>query len=334
MALEDKKSGLQPSSVQAQQYRLQFTNLQPVSVTAQQPAPVTSPRTTVSAFAGVPASTYRPVSGPPVSQTPAAVASTFRQAAFFDGATVYSASLVGGNDFIFEGTPTDSTRSFSVDLIFKPAAPDSLRHTIFHTYSGSFMSQSLELYTTGSNLIVEYTNGTVTVDQQVVEYRVSFYYDLNFFANRGWTGHMTNGFTYFSTRGTIPGSNNQRGHIKIKADTFWKQAEYLAGYSVGIPNSFNTANNTHFYVGGSPAKNSYYSGSIASMLFVTGSTLTNQQWGDMALRDLNPTTISPQLRTYTFNSASAEFTGSQASFSRPLVLVAGTPSYVDSYLKL
>ena len=317
MAIGDKKSLLQPSSVQAQQYRLQFTNLQPVSAFARSPVPASGP-----------------IPIPAVSQTPAAVASTFRQAAFFDGATVYSASLVGGNDFIFEGTPTDSTRSFSVDLIFKPAAPDSLRHTIFHTYSGSFMSQSLELYTTGSNLIVEYTNGTVTINKQVVEYRVSFYYDLNFFANIGWTGHMTNGFTYFSTRGTVPGSNNQDGHIKFKANTFRKQVEYLAGYIVGIPNSFNTANNTHFYIGGSPAKNSYYSGSIASITFATGSFFTNQQWGDMALRDLNPTTISPQLRTYTFNSTSAEFTGSQASFSRPLVLVAGTPSYVDSYLKL
>lgn len=325
MALEDRKSGLQPSSVLAQQYRLQFTNLQPVSVTAQQPLPSTNPRTTVSAFAGVPAPSTSPITLPPVSQTPAAVPATFTKAAFFDGATVYSASLVGGNDFRFEADQAFGGSAFSVDLIFKPAAPDSLRHTIFHTYSGSFMSQSLELYITGSNLVLEFTNGQITFNQQVIEHRASFFNDLVSFANRGLIGHMTNGFTYFAAR--LRPTNPTFVEVKFKAQT------YGSNNFPGIPSNFDTSNNTHFYVGGSPAKNSYYSGSIASMLFVTGSTLTNQQWGDMALRDLNPATVSPQLRTYTFNNAPAEFTGSQASFSRPLELVAGALSYVDSYLK-
>lgn len=321
MALENKKSGLQPSSVQAQQYRLQFTNLQPVSTTAQQPAPVTSPRPTVSAFASAPVPASLSVSGPPVSQTPAAVPNTFTKAAFFDGATVYSASLVGGNDFIFDY----NTKAFSIDLIFKPAAPDSPRHTIFHTYSGSFMSQSLELFITGTHLVLELTNGTTTFNGQVVEQRASFTRDLTYFGRIGRIGHMTNGFTYFSAR--MQPLNGQYVDMKFKVHTFGTFS------NIPIPPGFNTSNNTHFYVGGSPAKNSYYSGSIASMLFLTGSTVTNQQWGDMSIRDLNPTTISPQLRTYTFNNAPAEFTGSQASFSRPLELVAGTPSYVDSYLK-
>ena len=322
MALEDKKSGLQPTSIQAQQYRLQFTNLQPVSTTAQQPAPVTSPRPTVSAFASAPVPASLPVSGPPVSQTPAAVPSTFRQAAFFDGATVYSASLATGNDFIFEY----NNKAFSVDLIFKPAAPDSSRHTIFHTYSGSFMSQSLELFITGSYLVLELTNGTTTFNGQVVEQRAHFTRDLTYLGSTGHTGHMTNGFTYFSAR--IQNLDGLFLGMKFKANTFNTNS------SIPISPDFNTSNNTHFYVGGSPAKNSYFSGSIASMLFLTGSTVTNQQWGDMALKDLNPTTITPQLRTYTFNNAPAEFTGSQASFSRPLELVAGTVSYVDSYLKV
>jgi len=322
MAIGDKKSLLQPSSVQAQQFRLQFTNLQPTSLTAQQPSPVTSPRTAVSAFASAPLPISTPSPQPAVSQTPAAVPSTFRQAAFFNGATVYSASLATGNDFIFEY----NNKAFSVDLIFKPAAPDSLRHTIFHTYSGSFMSQSLELFITGSFLVLELTNGTTTFNGQVVEQRAHFLKGLSYLDNSGHTGHMTNGFTYFSAR--IQNLNDLFVDMKFKANSFG------TGASIPISPSFDTSNNTHFYVGGSPAKNSYFSGSIASMLFLTGSTVTNQQWGDMALRDINPTTVSPQLRTYTFNNAPAEFTGSQASFSRPLVLVAGTPSYVDSYLKL
>ena len=327
MALEDKKSGLQPSSVQAQQYRLQYSNLAPAGVapdstTNRQPAPVTSPRPTVSAFASAPVYTSVPTPVPAVSQTPAVVPSTFRQAAFFDGATVYSASLATGNDFIFEY----NNKAFSVDLTFKPAAPDSLRHTIFHTYSGSFMSQSLELFITGSYLVLELTNGTTTFNGQVVEQRAHFTRDLSYLESIGRTGHMTNGFTYFSAR--IQNLNGLFVDMKFKANSFNTNS------SIPIPPDFNTSNNTHFYVGGSPAKNSYFSGSIASMLFLTGSTVTNQQWGDMALRDVNPTTVSPQLRTYTFNNTPAEFTGSQASFSRPLELVAGTLSYVDSYLKL
>lgn len=333
MAIGDKKSGLQPSSVQAQQYRLQFTNLQPVSATAQQPSPVTNPRTTVSAFAGVPAPISLPTPQSAVSQTPAAVPSTFRQAAFFDGATVYSASLATGNDF--KAQINDNLGSFSVDLIFKPAAPDSLRHTIFHTYSGSFMSQSLELYITGSNLILEFTNGTANTPSGIIEAVSIFSRDLNYLKRIGYTEHMTNGFTYSAARYNSYVSTNIE--FKFKANTFPIGASPIPAnpnVSLAVQTGFNTANNTHFYVGGSPAKNSYYSGSIASITFTTGSFFTNQQWGDMALRDLDPTTVSPQLRTYTFNNAPAEFTGSQASFSRPLVLVAGTPSYVDSYLKL
>lgn len=329
MALEDRKSGLQPSSVQAQQYRLQYSNLAPAgvapdSITNRQPAPIASPRQTVSAFQAPAVPVTAPTPIPPVSQTPAAVPATFTKAAFFDGATVYSASLVGGNDFMFKGSNFGAL-TFSVDLIFKPAAPDSLRHTIFHTYSGSFMSQSLELYITGSNLILEFTNGQTTFNQQVIEHRTSFFNDLESFANRGLLAHMTNGFSYFAAR--MRSTNSTFVEVKFKSQT------YGSNNFPGIPNIFDTSNNTHFYIGGSPTKNSYYSGSIASILFVTGSTLTNQQWGDMALRDLNPATVSPQLRTYTFNNAPAEFTGSQASFSRPLELVAGALSYVDSYLK-
>jgi len=333
MAIGDKKSLLQPSSVQAQQFRLQYTNLQPTSLTAQQPSPVTSPRTTVSAFAGVPAPVSTPSPQPAVSQTPVAVPSTFRQAAFFNGATVYSASLATGNDF--KAQINNNSGSFSVNLIFKPAAPDSLRHTIFHTYSGSFMSQSLELYITGSELILEFTNGTASTPSGIIESVSIFSRDLNYLKNRGHTEHMTNGFTYYSAR--YSSGNPTSIYFTFKDNAFPSPPSPIPAnpnVALGVQPGFNTSNNTHFYLGGSPAKNSYYSGSIASITFTTGSFFTNQQWGDMALRDLNPTTVSPQLRTYTFDSTPAEFTGSQASFSRPLVLVAGTPSYVDSYLKL
>jgi len=325
MALGDKKSGLQPSSVQAQQYRLQFSNLESRAartITSGQAAqPISRPA--ISTLAPPPSgpATDGSSQGSDTSQGSGTAPLTFRQAAFFDGATAYSASLATGNDFIFDY----NTKALSIDLIFKPAASDSARHTIFHTYSGSFMSQSLELFITGSYLVLELTNGMTTFNGQAVEHRSHFAKDLAFLASTGHIGHMTNGFTYFSAR--LQPLNGYFVDMKFRAHSFGTSP------SIPIPPDFNTSNNTHFYIGGSPAKNSYYSGSIASILFVTGSTLTNQQWGDMALRDLNPTTISPQLRTYTFSNTPAEVTGSQASFSRPLELVAGTPSYVNSYLK-
>jgi len=333
MAIGDKKSGLQPSSVQAQQYRLQYSNVTSqaarTTTSGQAAQPVSRP--TISTLApppAVPVPAPSPV--PAVSQTPAAVPLTFRQAAFFDGATALSASLVGGNDVAYTKSPT--LNALGVELIFKPAAPDSFRHTILHTYSGSFMSQSLELYITGSKLFVEMTEGETTVNMQVVPHRWYTSTDLELGKLTGRTEHMTNQYTYYGLR-MNPSNVNAIGVI-LKGNTMPVNSAFNSNLTVpGIPPFFNTANNTHFYIGGSPAKNSYFSGSIASITFTSGSFVTNQQWGDMAVRDLAPESVSPQLRTYTFNSAPVEVTGSQASFSRPLEVVTGSLTYVNSYLK-
>ena len=334
MAIGDKKSGLQPSSVQAQQYRLQYSNVTSqaarTNTSGQAAQPVSRPViSTLAPPPAIPVSAPSPV--PAVSQTPAAVPLTFKKAAFFNGATALSASLVGGNDVVYSKSP--ALNALGIELIFKPAAPDSSRHTILHTYSGSFMSQSLELYITGSKLFVEMTEGTTTVNMQVVPHTWYTSTDLELGKLTGRVEHMTNQYTYYGLK-FFPYATNTV-EVRLKTNVMPGNSAFNSNLiAPGIPQDFNTANNTHFYIGGSPAKNSYFSGSIASITFTSGSYVTNQQWGDMAIRDVAPETISPQLRTYTFNNAPVEVTGSQASFSRPLEVVTGSLTYVDSYLRV
>ena len=336
MALGDKKSGLQPSSVQAQQYRLQFSNLQSRAartITSGQAAQPTS-RPATSTLAPPPAGPTAGGStqGSGISQSSGTASSTFKKAAFFDGATILSASLDGGNDF---GFSVSNLNRMQIDLVFKPASLEgSTRRTIFHTYSGSAMSQSLELYMVGSKMYLEMTNDTTTVNGQVVADNWYTSTDLSWARFFGYAEYMTNQYTFYSARLVPQGSRNYVD-IKLKGQTMSYNGVGnmpLSGRQINL--DFDISNNDHFYIGGSVGRNSYFSGSIASIMFTSGSSyITNQQWGDVAVRDVPQQSITPQLRTYTFNNAPVESTGSQARYSRPLQTVTGTLTYVDSYLK-
>lgn len=333
MALGDKKSGLQPSSVQAQQYRLQYSNLQsaaPRTITSGQAAqPVSRPA--ISTLAPPPAVPIPvPASAPATSQTPAVVPSTFKKAAFFDGATILSASLDGGNDF---GFALNGANPVQIDIVFKPASlTDNTRRTIFHTYSGSAMSQSLEIYTIGSRLYMEVTNEMTTFNGQLTPDYWNTSADLNWASAAGRFGYMTNQYSFYSVR--LRPQVNTSVYVILKDQTMaYGGVGNTPSFGRQINANFDISNNTHFYIGGSVGRSSYFSGSIASILFASGSYITNQQWGDVALRDTPQQTIAPQLRTYTFDNAPVEITGSQAQYSRPLVTVTGSLTYVDSYLK-
>jgi len=333
MALGDKKSGLQPSSVQAQQYRLQFSNLESRAARTTTSGQVAQPtsRPAVSTLAPPPTVvTPAPVPPPAVAQTPAVIPSTFRKAAFFDGATILSASLSTGNDF---GYALNGANPVQIDIIFKPASlTDTTRRTIFHTYSGSAMSQSLEIYTIGSRLYMEVTNEMTTFNGQLTPDYWNTSADLDWARAAGRFEYMTNQYSFYSVR--LRPQVNTSVYVILKDQA-------MAQYSVGntptfgrqINANFDISNNTHFYIGGSVGRNSYFSGSIASILFTSGSYISNQQWGDVALRDTPQQTVAPQLRTYTFDNAPVEITGSQARYSRPLQTVTGTLTYVDGYLK-
>jgi hypothetical protein len=195
------------------------------------------------------------------------------------------------------------------------------------------MSQSLELYMVGSTLYIEMTNNMTTVNGQVVPDNWYTSTDLNWARAFGLAEYMTNQYTFYSARLT-PGAYNS-AELKLKGQTMsYGGVGNLALYGRQINVDFDISNNTHFYIGGSVGRNSYFSGSIASIMFTSGSSyITNQQWGDVALRDVPQQTITPQLRTYTFDSTPLETTGSQARYSRPLQTVTGSLTYVDGYLK-
>ena len=334
MALGDKKSGLQPSSVQAQQYRLQFSNLESraarTTTSGQAAQPISRPA--ISTLAPPPAVPIpAPAPAPAVAQTPAVVPSTFTKAAFFNGATILSASLDGGNDF---GFAIGGNNKMQIDLIFKPASLEgSTRRTIFHTYSGSAMSQSLELYMIGSKLYAEMTNDMTTVNGQVVPDTWYASTDLSWARFFGYSEYMTNQYTFYSVR-LAPGSF-VGVDIKLKGQTMtYNGVGNMPLTGRQINGNFDISNNTHFYIGGSVGRNSYFSGSIASIMFTSGSSyITNQQWGDVAIRDKSQQSVTPQLRTYTFDNTPVEITGSQARYSRPLVAATGSLTYVDGYLK-
>jgi len=171
MAIGDKKSLLQPSSTQSQQFRLQFTNLQPASLTTQQPSPVANARPTVSAFlkAPAPVSLQAPPTIPPSLPTPVPAPTpvvsnipiVYSDTAFyFDGTNIFSSSLEPV-DFAFN--LTGSTNGISIVMAIKPLTwqPETVSghpYTILHMYSGSEASQSLNISLYDSELRTTFSN--------------------------------------------------------------------------------------------------------------------------------------------------------------------------------
>ena len=184
MALENKKSLLQPSSIESQQFRLQFSNLAPTGVVpgttpAGTSAPVTrtgglaapaNPAPAASLFVQAPApvSLAAPPVIPPVVPAPVVVEAPGAsevvinwdgQAMYFDGSTYLTASAATVGDIF---TPTN--KILSVVGWVKPATegPWHPKQSIFHMYSGSFQSGSMEVYLTGSHIVAEIKNSGTT----------------------------------------------------------------------------------------------------------------------------------------------------------------------------
>jgi hypothetical protein len=170
MAIGDKKSLLQPSSTQSQQFRLQFTNLQPTSLTAQQPSPVSNSRPVISTFVSAPApvSLQAPPTIPPKPPTPvpaptpavSSVPIVYSDTAFyFDGNSIFSSSLEPV-DFAFNLT---GSNGISIAMAIKPFTwqPETVSghpYTILHMYSGSEASQSLNISLYDNELRTTFSN--------------------------------------------------------------------------------------------------------------------------------------------------------------------------------
>ena len=333
MALENKKSILQPSSVEAQRYRLQYSNVESqadrTNTSAGAIAPTQRAATStanVSQFAPVPVPA--PVVAPPAPTPPAAVEIPveYKQALYFDGTTALSASLDGGHDLDFLSNSTDY---LVFTLLFKPATmsnTNSTKQTILHMYSGSADTQSFEVYTQYGDIYVDLRPDNDPANAY------TFKTSITWAKVYGRAYNLPNSYTFYQVRLK---SGNYRD---IKTGTQTAAGNSAANRSTSTRfsthPSLDLTNTTDFYIGGSPANNTFFSGSIASIMFTNGtSMMTNQEWGDLAVRERALETITPQLRTYNFDNALTEHTGSQASYSLPLEIVTGTLTYVDGYVK-
>lgn len=331
MALENKKSLLQPSSTQAQQYRLQFSNLvdrvgevisynstEALVPQASQFAPPVSQTTGTSE---TPDSSGASVT----SGTSGGTAITYSEkAADFDGSFFFTAS----NADLGFSTPSGS---YSYGVMFKP---DKFiaghTQTIFHTYTGSFASHSIELSITGGGEIqLKYAHGGGYIRYRVPQRQYKQY------ARKSANEYTFIEFAKLATADfqTLPLAN-ARHLLKINGQNLLAFHRSSNAAATNVP-SFDISNNDNFYIGGTAARSgTNFSGSIAFVYF--GSGLITQDHLDLrdGLRDVSNTresSIAKRARAYKFNTTGAvEYTGTLATTQVPLGL-SGSYAYVDSY---
>lgn len=362
MALENKKSLLQPESVEAQQYRLQNSRLaarveQTISTGNQQSsagaarlagrpsvlAPSTPPsplpaESNATATSTLPGGSATPIATTTTSETVSSTSPSVPtseviysdRAADFDGSFFFTAS----NADLGFSTPSGS---YAVAVMFKPDRfIAGHTQTIFHTYTGSFASHSLELsLAQGGDLHLKYSHngGYIRYRVQEKHYRNS-------------VGKSANGYTFVEfQKAATP-------QYLINQGTILKESSHMvnfngAGY-MGTKNkslnahlvntaSFDISNNDNFYIGGTAATpNANFSGSIAFIRF-GDSLLTSDH---LKLRDGEKDVVAtvdfqgvgrPASRAYKFSTTGAvEHTGSLATVQVPLGL-SGSYAHVASY---
>ena len=305
MALENTKSLLQPNSTEAQQYRLQYSTL--LSRTSELQPPASQLLGGAAAGSAGVIETVKPASSVPYAP--------IANAMYFDGAT-YLYSTGSQSDMVL-GTTYGKTISFYM----KPDLWDvgNKKQTIFHTYSGSFVSQSLHIYLTGSNLRTEFTHNVTSSYVQ---------FDLSTQAIRG----QGNGYSYIRIVTGTPGNEPQYfvGKGKVKTG--------LSRYRVNIA-GFTTANNTEFSIGGTGATGSInFSGSIDEFLIMNRPQTAAEVIG-IVDRTFTANVIEDRVRLYELSVTGSntpglllDRTGSAATTQLPLTgSSGGTITFTNSY---
>ena len=307
MALENKKSLLQPSSTQSQQYRLQYSNLAPggntpVTQTRGLNAPANArPATSLFVNAPAPVSLQAPPTIPPALPAPVPATTPgpveiplgYRSTAlYFEGEALhYSASV---SDGVAVG---DVKFSRDVDSTFlayiKPTnARPWNKESIFHIYSGSAVSHSLELYLTGSGLAVEYSHNNQVYTRTVAMPK---------------SGNFGNGYHLIRL---VNGRNNRAYIYSALGGN-----PYAGGDAAYFPAGFNTANATDMKLGYT------FSGSMDHITFIHNGKLTSTDETNLKKGIIKPTEISNYTRVY-YGSLGApylnELTGSNAAENVPL----------------
>ena len=316
MALEDKRSQLQPNSTQAQQYRLQYSNLQGranEAIKYNQPSALVPG---VSQFVGGPT----PVAlAAPVAQTPAAVevAKVYKtKAAVLDGSTYFTSSI-GDVDL-----NVVSSGSLSFVFMIKPdVLPTREKQYLLHTYTGSFASHSLEVTLLGTKFEMRATNGGKYV---------RYYTDIP----KSAFGAQDNGYTLVEVYKTgqyknVPSGPFDYASFGVRVGNTVR-GMYRAGS--GAVTSLDLSQADHLSIGGTAAATgANFSGSIAFAMIKGTSYLTNQQYLDLKDSKKTPGSIIPQVRVYTFDSTGAvEDPGTEADINVTLG-VAGSYSSTTGY---
>ena len=290
MALEDKKSNLQPSSVKAQQYRLQFSNLEGRANEAIQynQAPVQVPGGSLFQGGPAPVALSAPVAQQAQAPTVAKVYKTV--AGVFDGDTYFTASI--GSD-IDLNTSTSGSMSF-VFMIKPDTVPTAQKQYLLHAYTGSFASHSLEVTLNGYNLEIRATNAG----------KYNRYYAT--IPASAW-GTEANGYTMIEV-----GKNEQSytAAYPLWFTTFYakvgNRAYNLIPKGNGTVVSHDLPLVDHLNIGGTAAvANSNFSGSIAFVMVKGNTRLTTDQYSKLKDAEVTPGSIIPQVRAYTFDSNGA-----------------------------
>jgi hypothetical protein len=347
MALDNKKSLLQPSSTQAQQYRLQYSNLAPGGVvpptqTGGLSAPANA-RPAVSTFVQAPApvSLQAPATIPPPPPAPAPVptpaASTVpvewsKTAMYFDGTNLMSSSLEP-IDFGYNFTGSNEGLSIMVALkpfSWTPVTTSGHAYTILHMYSGSEASQSINI-----SLIDGAVQAVVKNNGQTATFTRSI-------PNPGSTATLGNGYTLLSfdflNRSVWPGDFTL--YTRVNAGS--SNLNLPSPWPTQISSSFTDMD--HLYIGGTqfePGKN--FIGNIAFVALkkgLFGQSLTGKVVNGSIKPKALATNNSFMSRVYTFqepvgNSFAVETTGSQATKQVSLILSGSIyPALASSYFTL
>jgi len=366
MALENKKSLLQPESVEAQQYRLQNSRLaarveQTISTGNQQssagaarpagrpsvlapstppsPLPAESNATTTSTLPGGSAT---PIATATTSETVSTTTPTVstppviykRDAISLDGSAYLTASLDLTDPDLSITNVTGSRWGFvfMVDMENRKAGH---RQTLLHTYSGSAQSSSLEMGIGGDgHLFLEYKNngGVLTYaghpNTQVRTRHLNRLDQLE--------GKQGNGYTYIQFDRQSSGNNtpdvrsNHNGLLGTGGAIFESSSvNYLSILGADL----DISNNDNFYIGGTSARpNSNFSGSIAYAAIYKRAPFAGfiQQLRDRGTDPTYSTVNNNFVREYRFNGSIVERTGSLATTQVPLG-ISGSVTYVDAH---
>lgn len=316
MALEDKKSQLQPSSVQSQQYRLQYSSLQgraDEAIKYNQPSAL-APKTSQFVGGPAPVALSAPVAQP--AQAPTVPKNYKAVAAVLDGNTYFTSSAADVDLNIV------ATGSFSLVFMIKPDVfPTREKQYLFHAYTGSFASHSLEVTLEGQTLQVKGTNGNQYVR----------YYTTIPTAN---VGNQENGYTLIeivkgAQQPSVPSRPFEYTPIAVKVGN--KPAYFARGNSAALTSlDFSLAD--HLYVGGTAAvANSNFSGSI-NYVMVGPAGLQSNIYTDLKDGVIKPTDVTPQIRTYLFDAnGPLEVVGSLADINVSLGITGSYSTTAGSY---